>query len=83
MQYYFRTKEELLLSALGYLGEQLTARVRERIRELGPVTPRSVLGSSVLGGQRDGPAALVVLTDHLDRIFTAGTARSTPPTAPA
>ena len=41
------------------------------------------LGSSVLGGQRDGTAALAILTDHLDRIFTAGTARATPPTAPA
>ncbi|MCI4064900.1 TetR/AcrR family transcriptional regulator [Micromonospora sp. R77] len=153
VQYYFHTKEELLLTALGYLGEQLAARVEDRIRALGPVTPRSVvygtliavlptddesrrltraytgyytlvfsepdlaerhgatypdkierllggqlrqaqqngevdprldpeltaagllaltngLGSSVLGGQRDGPAALAVLTYHLDRVFT-------------
>ncbi len=166
VQYYFRTKEELLVTALAYLGEQLTERVSAHIRALGPATPRSIvygtltailpvdaesvrltraytgyytlvfsepelaarhgatypdklerllsthlragqeqgtadptlnpeltaaglvaltngLGSSVLGGQRDGPAALVILTDHLDRIFTAGTARSTPPTAPA
>jgi len=27
------------------------------------------LGSSVLGGQRDGPAALDILTYHLDRLF--------------
>ncbi|MFC4145360.1 TetR/AcrR family transcriptional regulator [Micromonospora mangrovi] len=153
VQYYFHTKEELLLAALGYLGEQLAARVEERIRALGPVTPRSVvhgtltavlptddesrrltraytgyytlvlsepdladrhgatypdkierllggqlrqaqengevdpgldpeliaagllaltngLGSSVLGGQRDGQAALEILTYHLDRVFT-------------
>ena len=27
------------------------------------------LGSSVLGGQRDGEAALAILTYHLDRLF--------------
>ncbi|MFE9956743.1 TetR/AcrR family transcriptional regulator [Micromonospora sp. NPDC005299] len=153
VQYYFHTKEELLLTALGYLGEQLATRVEDHIRALGPVTPRSVvygtltailptddesrrltraytgyytlvfsepdlaerhgatypdkierllgrqlrqaqengevdprldpelttagllaltngLGSSVLGGQRDGRAALAVLTYHLDRVFT-------------
>jgi AcrR family transcriptional regulator len=154
VQYYFHTKDELLLAALAYLGEQLTARVEERIRALGPVTPRTVvygtltavlptdpeslrliraytgfytlvlaepdlaehgttypdrlerllasqlkkaqeqgaadaglvpevvaagllaltngLGSSVLGGQRDGAAALKILTYHLDRIFSGG-----------
>lgn len=153
VQYYFHTKEELLLGALAYLGEQLSARVEARIRALGPVTPRSIvygtltailptdeesrrltktytgyytlvftepdlaakhgatypdkverllarqvraaqeagqinsgvepdlaaaglvaltngLGSSVLGGQRDGDAALAILTYHLDRLFT-------------
>ncbi|MEU3453498.1 TetR/AcrR family transcriptional regulator [Micromonospora sp. NPDC006766] len=152
VQYYFHTKEELLLTALAYLGERLTARVESRIRAQGPVTPRSVvygtltailpidaesleltrtytgyytlaltdpdlasrhgatypdkverliatqlrtaqeadqvdrtvdpqttaagllaltngLGSSVLGGQRDGQTALAVLTYHLDRLF--------------
>ena len=29
VQYYFHTKDELLLAALGYLGEQLSERVRE------------------------------------------------------
>ncbi|MFG1913475.1 TetR/AcrR family transcriptional regulator [Micromonospora sp. NPDC048898] len=153
VQYYFHTKDELLLTALGYLGEQLAARVEARIRALGPVTPRTVvvgtlsavlptdpeghqltraytgyyalvfsepdlaerhgtaypdklerllarqlrqaqqdgdvnpeldcdvvaagllaltngLGSSVLGGQRDGASALAILTYHLDRLFT-------------
>lgn len=152
VQYYFHTKEELLLAGLAYLGERLTARVESHIRALGPLTPRSVvygtltailptdaesleltrtytgyyalaladpdlaarhgatypdkverliaaqfraaqeagradpspdpettaagllaltngLGSSVLGGQRDGTAALKVLTYHLDRLF--------------
>jgi AcrR family transcriptional regulator len=153
VQYYFHTKDELLLAALGYLGEQLSERVREQIRSLGsPPTPRSViygtlaailptdeegrrltktyaayyalvltepelaarhgatypdalerflaghlhtaqqdghidpaadtgtiaagllaltngLGASVLGGQRDGAAALAILTYHLDQLF--------------
>jgi AcrR family transcriptional regulator len=44
VQYYFHTKDELLLAALGYLGEQLSERVRQRIRSLGtPPTPRSVV----------------------------------------
>jgi AcrR family transcriptional regulator len=154
VQYYFHTKEELLLGALALLGEQLTARVSASIRALGPVTPRGVvygtltavlptdeesvrltraytgfytlvfsepemaerhgatypdklesllarhiaaaqeagevaadvdpalaaaallaltngLGSSVLGGQRDGAAALRILDDQLARLFTA------------
>ncbi|GAA1626426.1 TetR/AcrR family transcriptional regulator [Catellatospora bangladeshensis] len=153
VQYYFHTKQELLLGALAYLGEQLSARVEAHIRALGmPPTPRSLvygtltailptdaesrrltrtyaayyalvlaepalaadhgatypdllerflaghlrtaqrsgqvdpdldapttaagllaltngLGSSVLGGQRDGDAALAILTYHLDRLF--------------
>ncbi|XVU29055.1 TetR/AcrR family transcriptional regulator [Actinoplanes sp. CA-054009] len=152
VQYYFQTKEQLLLTGLGYLGERLTARVESHIRALGPVTPRTVaygtltailptdaesleltraytgyymlaltdadlaarhgatypdkverliaaqiraaqesgradptadpeitaaallaltngLGSSVLGGQRDGRDALAILTYHLDRLF--------------
>lgn len=152
VQYYFHTKEELLLGALAQLGERLTARVERHIRAFGETTPRSVvhgtltailptdaegldltraytgfytlvftdpelgarhgaeypdrierllaaqlsaaqaagqvdatldagvaaagllalvngLGSSVVGGQRDGQAALAVLTYHLDRLF--------------
>lgn len=149
VQYYFHSKDELLLAALAYLGEQLSARVENHIRALGsPPTPRSMvygtltailptddesrrltrtyaayytlvlaspdlatehgaaypdalerfvakqltaaavaepdeartmaagllamtngLGSSVLGGQRDGAAALAILTYHLDRLF--------------
>ncbi|MEU8299479.1 TetR/AcrR family transcriptional regulator [Micromonospora sp. NPDC048909] len=159
VQYYFHSKDELLLGALAYLGEQLSARVRDRIRAIGtPPTPRSViygtltailptdeesrrltrtyaayytlvlaepelaarhgttypdalerflaghlrtaqedgqvdpgldpetvvagllaltngLGSSVLGGQRDGDAALAILTYHLDRVFDRGPRR--------
>ncbi|WP_326549299.1 TetR/AcrR family transcriptional regulator [Micromonospora sp. NBC_01813] len=153
VQYYFHSKQELLLGALGYLGEQLSARVTDRIRSLGSPTPRNIvfgtltailptdaesrqltrtyaayytlvlaepdlarehgasypdalerflarqlrdaqqagqvdadldadtvaagllamtngLGSSVLGGQRDGAAALAILTYHLDQLFS-------------
>jgi AcrR family transcriptional regulator len=163
VQYYFHTKEQLLLAALAYLAEQLTERVSASIRALGPVTSRNVvygtltavvptdeesvrltraytgfytllfsepeigerhgaaypdklesmlathiaaaqeagevaadvdpalaaaallaltngLGSSVLGGQRDGAAALRILNDQLGRLFPAGES-STP--APA
>ena len=40
MQYYFHTKEELLVSAIGYLAEQLGARVRARLRAQGAPPPR-------------------------------------------
>ncbi|WBB75999.1 TetR/AcrR family transcriptional regulator [Micromonospora sp. WMMD1128] len=43
VQYYFHTKEELLLSSLAYLGERLATRVESHIRAWGPVTPRSVV----------------------------------------
>lgn len=43
VQYYFHTKEQLLLAALAYLTEQLTERVSASIRALGPVTPRSIV----------------------------------------
>ncbi|MEV8517080.1 TetR/AcrR family transcriptional regulator [Dactylosporangium sp. NPDC051484] len=160
VQYYFHTKDELLLGSLAYLGEQLSARVTRHITELGsPPTPRDVvygtltailptdeesrrltrtytayyalvldrpdlatehgatypdaverflakqvraaqeagdvdpdldapiavagllaltngLGSSVLGGQRDGAAALAILTYHLDQIFPPGRSRN-------
>lgn len=155
VQYYFHTKDELLLAGLGYLGEQLSARVEQHVRALGtPPSPRDVLygtltailptdaesrrltktyaayyglalaepslaregtgypdalerflaghlrtaqqagqvdasldaptvaagllaltnglGSSVLGGQRDGDAALAILTYHLDLLFRSG-----------
>ncbi|MEV6963810.1 TetR/AcrR family transcriptional regulator [Hamadaea sp. NPDC051192] len=154
VQYYFHSKNELLLGAMVYLGEQLSARVERHIRARGlPPTPQSTvygtllailptddesrrltrtyaayytlvlaepalgaehggtypdalerfltrqlqtaqeqgevdpdlvaptvaaallaltngLGSSVLGGQRDGAAAEAILTYHLDRLFT-------------
>ncbi|GIM93661.1 hypothetical protein Ato02nite_054540 [Paractinoplanes toevensis] len=161
VQYYFHTKEQLLVAALAYLAEQLTERVSASIRALGPVTSRTVvygtltavlptdeesvrltraytgfytlvfsepemalrhgavypdklesllakhiaaaqeageiaddvdpaltaaallaltngLGSSVLGGQRDGAAALRILEDQLGRLFHARLSR--PPT---
>jgi AcrR family transcriptional regulator len=160
VQYYFHTKDELLLGALGYLAEQLDQRMRAHIRALGlPPTPRTVLygtltailptdeegrriarlfaayytlvlaeprfaadkkgtyypdaverflagqvrqaqqegdidpgwdadttvagllamvnglGSSVLGGQRDGDAARAILEYHLDRLFEPNTCK--------
>ncbi|TDC73525.1 TetR/AcrR family transcriptional regulator [Streptomyces hainanensis] len=153
VQYYFTTKEELLLDALARLGGQLESRMKRWIRAAGsPPTPRSIvtallscmvptdqesrrivrtysayyalvldapevlekhgttppilleafvaerirtaqqageadaardpeiaaagllamvngLGSSVLGGQRDGDSALAILTHHLDELF--------------
>ncbi|MBO3738649.1 TetR/AcrR family transcriptional regulator [Actinoplanes flavus] len=43
VQYYFHTKEQLLLAALAYLAEQLTERVSASIRALGPVTARTIV----------------------------------------
>jgi AcrR family transcriptional regulator len=43
VQYYFHTKEQLLLAALAYLAEQLTQRVSASIRALGPATPRTIV----------------------------------------
>ncbi|RKR93124.1 TetR family transcriptional regulator [Micromonospora pisi] len=44
VQYYFHTKDELLLAALGYLAEELGARVARRIEELGsPPAPRDIV----------------------------------------
>jgi len=36
---------------------------------IAPTCLTNGLGSSVLGGQRDGAAALAILTHHLDRLF--------------
>jgi AcrR family transcriptional regulator len=44
VQYYFSTKDQLLLGALPYLAERLSLRVRSRIGALGsPPTPRQVV----------------------------------------
>jgi AcrR family transcriptional regulator len=44
IQYYFETKEKLLLFGIEYLGEKLTLRVRQRLESLGhPPTPRDVV----------------------------------------
>ncbi|TYB37465.1 hypothetical protein FXF50_14390 [Micromonospora sp. AP08] len=64
--------------------ERLLGRQLRQAQENGEVDPRldpeltaagllaltNGLGSSVLGGQRDGRAALAVLTYHLDRVLT-------------
>lgn len=44
IQYYFGTKEQLLLFTVRYLGEQLSERVRARVRMAAdPPTPRTVI----------------------------------------
>ncbi|MFI5930573.1 TetR/AcrR family transcriptional regulator [Actinoplanes sp. NPDC051494] len=49
LQYYFTTKDELVLAALGFLTAELDARFRRRIRELGsPPEPRDVVYATLL-----------------------------------
>jgi len=49
VQYYFHTKDELLLGSLGQLGERLTARVQSRLQGLGqPPSPRQVVEGILL-----------------------------------
>ena len=49
VQYYFSTKEQLLLGSLPYLGERLTARVQARLAALGsPPSPRQVVEGILL-----------------------------------
>ncbi|MCZ2813610.1 MULTISPECIES: TetR/AcrR family transcriptional regulator [unclassified Modestobacter] len=50
VQYYFSTKDELLLGSLPYLGERLTARVQARLEGLGkPPSPRQVIEAVLFG----------------------------------
>jgi AcrR family transcriptional regulator len=49
VQYYFHTKDELLIGSLPYLGERLTARVQARLAALGtPPSPRQVIEGVLL-----------------------------------
>ena len=49
VQYYFHTKDELLLGSLPYLGERLTARVQTRLQRVGaPPTPQQVVEAILL-----------------------------------
>ena len=49
VQYYFHTKDELLIGSLRYLGERLTARVQARLEGLGsPPPPRQVIEGILL-----------------------------------
>jgi AcrR family transcriptional regulator len=49
VQYYFHTKDELLIGSLPYLGERLTARVQARLQALGsPPSPRQVVEGILL-----------------------------------
>lgn len=49
VQYYFHTKDELLVGSLPYLGERLTARVQARLQDLGsPPSAREVIEGVLL-----------------------------------
>ena len=49
MQYYFHTKDELLLGSLPYLAERLANRIQARLRALGsPPAPRAVVAETLL-----------------------------------
>jgi AcrR family transcriptional regulator len=59
VQYYFHTKDELLVGSLPYLAERLAARVRTRLQALGqPPTARQVV---------EGTLAAVLPTDEESR----------------
>ncbi|MBP2471345.1 AcrR family transcriptional regulator [Crossiella equi] len=50
VQYYFHTKEELMVGSMAHLTTRMDARLRERIRAAGlPPTPRSVLYAALPG----------------------------------
>ena len=59
VQYYFHTKDELLVGSLPYLAERLSARVRTRLQALGqPPTARQVV---------EGTLSAVLPTDEESR----------------
>jgi AcrR family transcriptional regulator len=59
VQYYFHTKDELLIGSLPYLAERLAARVRTRLQALGqPPTARQVV---------EGTLSAVLPTDEESR----------------
>lgn len=56
VQYYFSTKDELLVGALGYLAEKLTVRVRTRLEALGsPPPPREFVTETLLAALPTDP----------------------------
>ncbi|MEV7623883.1 TetR family transcriptional regulator C-terminal domain-containing protein [Actinoplanes sp. NPDC089786] len=56
VQYYFTTKDELLVGALGYLAEKLTVRVRTRLEALGsPPPPREFVTETLLAALPTDP----------------------------
>ncbi|CAN3985059.1 TetR/AcrR family transcriptional regulator [Kitasatospora purpeofusca] len=61
VQYYFDTKEQLLLAAVGRLTTRMGERVRERVRATGPSpTPRDIVEAVLLEA---------VPTDEESRVF--------------
>lgn len=68
VQYYFGTKEELLLAAVHHLAVQFGRRAMERIRKVkethNPVSPREVIAAILT---QSLPQA--VIDYHLDRLF--------------
>jgi AcrR family transcriptional regulator len=64
VQYYFHTKEELLLGTLRHLGNRLVARVDQQVRATAPEpTPRTVLYATL--------SAIIPTDDESRRILTA------------
>jgi AcrR family transcriptional regulator len=62
IQYYFGSKEQLLLFTMRYLAEQLSERVRARVRAAGlPPEPRTVIDAILTEG---------LPTDEDSRVFT-------------
>jgi AcrR family transcriptional regulator len=56
VQYYFHTKDELLVGALGYLAEELGVRVRKRLEALGsPPPPREFVTETLLAALPTDP----------------------------
>lgn len=67
VQYYFHTKDELLIAAIGYLAEQLGDRVRERLVALGsPPPPRVFVTETLLAALPLDPESV-----RLSRTFAA------------
>ena len=64
VQYYFGTKEELLLAAMQHLAAQFSERALARIRRIkqagGPASPRDVIAAILAGGQAELSGVRVV-----------------------
>jgi TetR/AcrR family transcriptional repressor of bet genes len=80
VQYYFGTKDELLLAAWQELSGRTVERILERMREHGRTTPRRVIGLIVEGflplDQERRDAALLFIAFHTASLTDASLARA-------